>query len=747
TVTDGRETRSIVCGADNMKAGDLVALAPVGVQLPRTPKFPEGITLKRAKIRGETSEGMMCSEEELGLAEHSDGILILPPGLALGTPLPEALGLADTAIEIELTPNRGDCLGIRGIARELSALLGRPLKTPAHEPEEKGPAVDTLAQVEVRAPELCPRYTARVVRGVRVGDSPAWLQARLQSVGLRPVNNVVDVTNYVMWELGQPLHAFDLARLEGRRIIVRSAAEGEPLALLDGTSHTLAARDLVIADAARPVALAGVMGGADSEISPDTTDLLIESAGFHPSTVRKSARALGVHSDSSHRFERGVDLDAVPEALDMAAALILRVAGGEVARGRIDIAAPRSAPPPIVLRAARVTALLGIEISEGEIARILTDLGVALEATGPGLWRAAAPSWRTDLTREADLIEEVARVWGYDRIAPVLPRGALSAEAPLPMIDRLDRDVRRVLTGIGIYEAVNLGFQSTALWERMGVAPDHPLRRMIEIRNPMVQDERFLRTSLLPALAANLATNERYGTRTARLFELGRAVFKEGEGRKREVPSLGILLAGGVRERRWMEPEVPADFHGIRGVVESLIGRLVPDARLSIERGETSPLLHPSRAARVLVRGAHVGDLGELHPDVVAALDLTGVPWAAELDVEALAAAAAERRRSFEELPKFPAITRDVTIQIDRSTEAATAVRAIADQGVRLLVEVVVLDLYEGPPVPAGKRALTLRLVYQDSKKTLTDAKINATHEKIVERLLQRVGGSLGSSG
>lgn len=748
SVTDGVRSYSIVCGADNMKAGDKVALARIGVSLPKTAKFPDGLTMKKVKIRGEWSEGMMCSEQELGLSDASEGILILAPAAPLGHPITEALGLADARLTIELTPNRGDCLSIRGVARETAALFGRQWTRRRAPLVESGPYIGAMASVEVREPALCPRYMARVVVGARVGESPAWMKARLEAVGLRSINNVVDVTNYVMWELGQPLHAFDLERLSGRRIVVRKAEAGETMALLDGSSHPLEEEDLVIADAEKPVALAGVMGGANSEIGEGSREILLECALFHPGRVRRTARRLGVRSESSHRFERGVDPMAVETALDMAAGMIALLSGGDVATGVLDFYPSPISNQTLWLDGGRVRKLLGVAIHDAEIVQTLEALGIHVAEQEPSRWSATPPSWRRDITREADLIEEVIRVLGYDRVPETAPSAELHGGEPLGPVERVERSARARLTLLGLSEALNYSFQAGDLWDRVGEPAESRCRRMIEVRNPLAAHQRYLRTSLLPGLAASLATNQRQGARAARLFELGRVYFEGAGGAHDETPRAALALYGGARDPRWNDKEPRADFYDVKGLVESLLEGLgAGPVRFERDGGDGAALFHPAQRCAVarVSDGRVLGRLGRLHPDLAAYADLAGEAWGAEIDLEPLARRGAEPRR-YAEPPRFPAIERDVTVVLDSTVTAETVLAALRAERIGLLRSVEIRDLYAGKPIPEGKKALTLRLTYQDPGRTLTDEKINATHSKLVERLLQSVGGSLSSS-
>ncbi|MBE0598549.1 MAG: phenylalanine--tRNA ligase subunit beta, partial [Desulfuromonadales bacterium] len=549
-VDTGSETLPIVCGARNHKTGDLVALAQVGATL------PGDFRIKKSKIRGRESMGMLCSEKELGLAEESEGIQILPPGLELGQPVFLAMGLKDVRFELGLTPNRADCLSVIGVAREVAAMVGRPLRLPRPQLPEAGRAISEQTSVSIEDPERCPRYAARLIRGVQIGPSPDWLVRRLQTVGLRSINNVVDVTNLVLMELGQPLHAFDFQLLRGGRIVVRPAREGELFTTLDSQSRPLKQTDLTICDGEGPVALAGIMGGENSEIRPQTIDILLESAYFNPTTIRRTSKRLGLHTESSHRFERGVDIDLVPIALDRAAALILELAGGEAARGRLDVYPRPVAARQLTISPRRSEEILGLSLPAAEIARLLRGIGLQVEREGDGAdadadasLKVTVPVFRHDLEREIDLIEEVARLNGYDRIPVTMPVGGALCHPPRESQRQLRR-LRDLLVGAGFSEVINYSFVAPAGVDRLGLAEGDPRRQMVRVLNPLTEEQSVMRTTLMPSLLETVARNLAYRSRDLRLFEL-RPVFHPQAGD--ELPVEKMRLTAVVCGRR--EPE------------------------------------------------------------------------------------------------------------------------------------------------------------------------------------------------
>ena len=728
------EPVEIVCGAPNVAAGQTVAVAPHGASL------PDGTRIKRSKIRGVVSNGMICSARELGLSGESEGILVLERGPEPGTPLSEVLPGGEVVLDVKITPNRGDWVSLLGIAREVRAHYGGSLRLPASEPPETGDEASRYVRIAIDDPAGCSRYVARVVRGVQVGPSPAWLRDRLEAAGLRPRSNVVDVTNLVMLELGQPLHAFDLGALRGGEVRVRAARPGERFATLDGEERALGEEDLVIADAERAVAIAGVMGGAGSEVRAETRDVLIESAQFHPSRVRRTARRLGLHTDASYRFERGVDPEGVARAADRAARLLAELAGGKVCRGRVEArgqALPRATQ--IALRPERVNRLLGTDLRPAEIAALLGRVDVAVEPGGDELLRCRPPSWRSDLAIAEDLCEEVARIHGYDRIEATLPKGAALGYEEPP--ERTLREAARdALRGAGLSELMTFPALRPADLDGIRLAEGDPRRASVELVNPIQLEEGLLRPSLVPSLLRAAALNLSRQAECLRIFEVGRTFQARGEG---ELPREAWQAAALWTELRsaslWERRDVPAFFRA-KGAAEEVLAELGYAAHF--RPGSAEPFLHPGTSGELCVADEVVASLGELHPETAAAF---GVPAEAALfvlDLDALLRAPRSPGR-YREISRFPKVRRDLAVLLDRGAAAGDVMEWIHKAGGGNLQSVAVFDRYEGRGVPEGKVSVAFRLEFQRTDRTLTDAEVSRTVERIVKELSQRFGGEL----
>ncbi|MER3450041.1 MAG: phenylalanine--tRNA ligase subunit beta, partial [Chloroflexota bacterium] len=627
TVDLGDYQETVVTGAPNLREGVKVPFAPVGSRL-IDPQQGKLVELKAARIRGIESRGMVCSEAELGLSDDHSGIMLLPDDAPVGAPLRDYLG--DAILETKPSPNRPDWFSLLGVAREVGALTGQAVTEPPAEYSEAGPPIDQVIRVEIADPDLCLRYCATVITGLKVGPSPEWLQRRLRAAGMRPINNVVDVTNYVMLEWGQPLHAFDLAQVRDHRIIVRRARPGERLVTLDGQERTLPPDALVIADAERAIGLAGIMGGANSEVSEMTTAIVLESANFHPTNIRRTAQALGLRTEASIRFERAIRPELTVPAVRRATALILELAGGQAARGLVDLYPGRKAAAEITVTAAQIRRLLGTEVPGPEVHRVLGLLGCRVEEPESGVYRVTPPFWRSDLNIREDIIEELARIIGYDSIPTVMPAGPL----PEPIFDprpELEEAVRDILVGCGLQEVLTYSLVSRALLDRFdrNGAPE-PLRLV----NPMSAEQEYLRTSLRPSLVNTLAANRRRGeTGPVKIFEVGRVYWARPDDLPLELKRVVGLLSGPAGPRVWNQPERELDFYDAKGVVETLLWRLGFEPRF--EPG-TDPDLHPGKTALCLVGTERVGVVGELHPRLVEAFELRERPQLFELDLERL---------------------------------------------------------------------------------------------------------------
>jgi phenylalanyl-tRNA synthetase beta chain len=735
-VGDG-SPRQIVCGAQNFEAGDKVPVALVGAVL------PGGFEIKKAKLRGVVSEGMNCSARELGLGEDHDGLLILPPDAPVGMPFAEYKGMSDTVIELEVTPNRPDCLSMIGVAREVGAILDRPWSTVAQSPEESGQPVADQCIVEIADADLCSRYAARIIKGVKIGPSPQWLAERITAAGARPINNVVDVTNYVMFELGQPLHAFDLATIaadaQGRAAItVRTASEGEVLTTLDGVERMLRADTLLICDPSGPIALAGVMGGEDTEVSDATVDVLLESACFDPATTSRTSRSLGLVSEASMRFERTVDRTQCVAALDRAAALIAECSGGTVCPGVIDEFPSPKAPATLTLRASRLVAILGIELPADEVAGILVRLGCDVESHADR-FEVTVPAFRPDLEREIDLVEEVLRVWGMERVAATLPASREKVGGLTPEQSWRER-IGVTLRAAGLNETMTYAFADPTDIERcdMALADDELL---VELLNPMSIEQAVLRRSLLPGLVRAVSLNQRRGVADVHLYEIG-TVFWTAENRKqpKERAMIAGVLAGSWGAQAWNTRPVPLDFFDGKGIVESLARELAVD-RFKVRAAEIV-WLQPGRAAEVLIGGEVVGWLGEVHPAVLERFEASGAVVAFELDAARLIRAA-KKARPFVDLPRFPAVEHDIAIVVDEAVTAERIEQALRSAGGKLLESVRLFDVYRGTGVATGKKSMAFALSYRAPDRTLTAEEVDSAHEKLVRKALGAVGGEL----
>jgi phenylalanyl-tRNA synthetase beta chain len=708
------------------------------------------MTIERRAIAGVTSEGMLCSEAELGLGDDAGGILVLPPGLASpGAPLAQAIPAArDTILELGLTPNRPDALGHLGLAREAAALFDLPFAAggSAATAGARKEDVSQYVTVAIADGERCPHYGAGVVLDVTVAPSPLDVRWRLGALGVRSISNVVDVTNLVMLELGHPMHAFDLDRVRGASIVVRAAEEGEKLATLDGVERTLGADDLVVCDADGPVALAGVMGGSRSEIGPSTKRVLLECAYFDPRAVRRAARRHGLHTESSHRFERGVDWGDTRQVLDRASSLLATLAGGTpLEQARIS-EARALARRTVTLRHARLEALLGTPVDRASAQAVLQRLGFSRRASQPehDVWEA--PSFRPDVAREVDLIEEVARVRGLDEIPTTLPAVHPSRDAGPH--ESLARRARRAAVGMGLSEAITYSFVDPRDLSSLGAPPP-----VVRLRNPIGEERSVMRTSLLPGLLHAVAHARRHGEGDVRLFTVGTTFLSReaaGNGRS-EKGSAGPLderlafaaVLGGDRPA-WLSKPEAADVWDAKGLAEGLVARMLArgaDVRAA-PAGERPRHLHPRGAAVLEVAGTRAGTLGPLHPDVLEAFDLEEAPLVVELDLTVLDALGVRVPR-FNPLPRFPASTRDLAVVVREDVAAGAVEGAVRDVASGLAEHVRIFDRFAGGGVPAGHVSLALRVVYRAADRTLTDAEVDARHGQVVAEVQKRFGAQL----
>ena len=757
---DGEDELDVVCGAPNVPApGGRVLFARPGAVL------PNGMEIAPRKVGGIQSNGMICSEAELDIGTDAEGIFVLDaeqPALP-GVPIADALDLRDVILDIGLTPNRPDCLGHVGIAREVGVLFGvkyaprraaGPGRTfPAGGSFEAGQPTTNLdplwdgdaatvetpelpaVSVEIDDGERCPRYGAALVSGVQVGPSPFWLRYRLHTLGLRALSNIVDATNLILLEWGHPIHGFDLHRLRGSKVVVRLASEGETMATLDGIERTFTADDLLICDGEGPVAVAGVMGGLDSEIRDETRDVLIECAYFEPRSIRRTSRRLGLHTDSSHRFERGVDPEAVPKVLASAASLIAELGAGAAASSAIDRVAKPYESRIVRLRPARASQLLGTPVDREECLGILESLGCRLVGRDETGIDAEVPSWRPDLRREVDLIEEVARVRGYDQIPTAVPRVHPSETGTPGLLKTMDA-LRDAAVSSGLYEAINYGFVSVDELRKARVSTD-----AVPLANPLSEERAVMRTSLLPGLSMAAARAQRHGAEAARLFEIARTFRPTDAALPNEQTTLAIALAG--ERAGWIGGERPFDLYDGKGVIEALLDGVFGRTP-TLARGEVPPFMHPKRSALVILEGRPVGFVGEIHPDVGDDLELVGRVVYAEIDVAALHDLSEELGPTQASgLPKFPAVTRDIAMLVRDEFSAGEIASALEAASKGLAESVALFDLYRGDQIPAGHRSLAFRVTYRDPDATLTDKRVDKVHTGLAKIVRDRFEATL----
>jgi len=727
---DFGETQRVVCGARNFSVGDLVPLAQVGARLP-------DLEITERKIRGEVSRGMLCSAAELGVSSDAAGILVLPSDAHLGSDVVSLLGLDDTVLELEITPNRPDCMSVYGVAREVSVLLDNELAEPVIEVEETS-SLTSPVRVDIQDESGCPRYLARYLDGVRIGPSPAWLAARLLGVGVRPVSNVVDVTNYVLFELGQPLHAFDADKIHDHLIVVRRARSGERLTTLDGHERELHPDDLLIAGKKQALAIAGVMGGGDSEVTEDTKTVILESAYFDPASISFSSRRHGLRTEASARFERGTDIAGVDRAATRAAGLIGSLAGGRVAQEVRDAYPHTFERPQITLRPQRVARVLGTEVAVTQQAGYLRALGCAVEESDAHL-EVVVPSFRPDLTREIDLVEEVGRLVGFERLPATLPPGRIGS---LDRLQQVDRTLRRLLVDLGLHETWTSSFMDEKDLEALGVAPDDPAAAMVRVDNPMGEADRALRTTLLPGLLRAVALNERQRARRTALFEIARIYEPSGETLPHEASVLAIALSGARIDPSWDSAGVGWSFFDAKGIVEAIFSSAGLDAPGMAQAGGMP--FHPTRAASISLGETVIGAVGEIHPDVLRRWEIDDAVIVAELALAPLLASLPDKPK-VEELSRFPSNLIDIALVVDASVPAGAVEAALREAGSPELGEVRLFDLYEGEQVPAGKKSLAFSLELRSQDRTLTDAEASAVRDRVVAAVSERFGAELRS--
>ncbi|HOH58356.1 MAG TPA: phenylalanine--tRNA ligase subunit beta, partial [Smithellaceae bacterium] len=640
-----------------------------------------------------------------------------------------------------ITPNRSDCLSMIGIAREAAALTGKKMKMPDVKVRESAQDVSLLSSVTIEDADLCPRYTARLIQNVTIGGTPVWMKTRLEAAGLRAINNVVDVTNFVMLEMGQPLHAFDFRFLEEGRIVVRKSKPGEEFISLDEKSRLLPENTLLICDGKKPVAIAGIMGGLNSEVKEDTRTILLESAYFNPASIRRSSRRLGMPTDAAFRFERGIDPEGVVRALDRAAQLIAELSGGEVCRNYLDeYPAKIKAVENIPLRMDRVRQVIGARVPAREAVRILKSIGMALRREGKGAYRVTPPSFRVDIEREIDLIEEIARLYGYDRVPSTLPSVSVSEAETVPRL-ALEERIRQLMTGAGYSEIINYSFSSPDSAEALGLSPEDERRRFVVIKNPLTEDQSIMRTTLAYGLLETLKKNLHNASFNLKLFEIGRTFFKRHDGELPEEKNILAALAAGKAADDLWGSKVSVDFYDLKGSLENIFQDLKLDScRCRTETSE--PFLHPGQSCGVYIGDVRVGFLGKAHPEVLKKMDIRSDAYLFEINLDLLGKQTGRRIR-YRELSKFPAVQRDVAFVVPESMESEKMLEIVLSQHEDLLENVSIFDIYSGKGLEERTKSLGLRFSYRALDRTLTDAEINSIHNRIVQNTVQQTGAKI----
>lgn len=728
TVTDGKQKYQIVCAASNCRAGLKTPLARIGTTLKLD---DQEITIKKAKIRGIESEGMLCSEEELGLANHSDGIMELPEDTPPGTSLYDMF--ADTYFDISLTPNLSHCTSIFGVARELSAITGQPLRLPDVKVMEGNDSIHDYLSARVADPEDCPRYACRVIRNVKIGPSPDWIKKRLEQCNVRCVNNVVDITNYVLLELGHPLHAFDYDRLEGQEIVVRKAKEGETIQTLDGKERALKETMLAICDTVRPTAIGGVMGGLDSEINDQTKHVVLECAYFNPMSVRRTSKQLGLQTDGSKRFERGTDPNQVPFVIDRTAMLIQQLAGGEILSGMIDIQSKEFPAPIITCRLSRINQVIGRPFSRGEVEDIFKRLQFPCQWEKPDQFAVKVPTYRVDIKSEIDLIEEVARLYGYDHI----PRqGGCYQASKLPSVPiyLFEKEVQARLIGEGLQEFLTCDLIGPTLLQ---IIQDHSLlpESIVKVLNPTSIEQSVLRTSLLPGLLQVAKYNFDHQNRNIAGFEVGRIHFREGEAYK-EQSVAGILLMGQACFPYWDHKPRDFDFFDLKGIVENLLSAFgISHCRFKNLGLET---FHSGRQASVFFDSLEIGSFGEIHPAIQRRLDVPGRLLFGEFNLHDLMKISKPLDK-VKSLAIYPSSERDWTFTVKQTVSFEKIFEILVGQNSAVLEEVSLKDIYRSEKLGLGFQNMTLHFVYRDSSKTIEQEVVDTEHKRLTTRVLEQL--------
>ena len=735
-VDAGREEIQVVCGAPNVAVGAVSPLALPGARLPNDTVMKEG------RVRGEASYGMLLAEDELGLTDDHTGIMILSEDLSPGASISSALNLPDWVFDVGITPNRPDCASVIGIAREIAAATGKKLNRPVSKLEQGVSVVEDFTSVTILDPAGCPRYVAGIVQDIELKPSPFWMRYRLYQSGIRSINNLVDVTNYVMLELGQPLHAFDYDRLGENRIVVRRADEGEVFTTLDGETRTLGRETLMICDGERAVALAGIMGGLNSEIFAGTRRVLVESAFFDPVTIRRASKGLGLSTEASYRFERGADIGGVAMALSRAVFLISKLAGGMVVNGFVDNYPKVHTPPVIRFRVDKTNRILGTSVSKDLMTGYLKALEMEVHDLGEGELQVKPPSFRVDITREVDLMEEVARLDGFDKIPATYPIVRPSEKKDSSELFLRDR-IRSVMPGLGFTEIITYSFVSPESADILGAEKESDLRLFTKLLNPLTVDESVLRTSLIPGLMATVKANMLHDETDLKLFEWGKVfIQKEKDQLPLEKIWLAALMTGHFSRKSWYGSVRQVDFYDIKGAAEALLKSLgVEDMRF--EREDGFPGYDNEVSAGIYRLERLIGHVGRVSPTLIGSYDLKmDEAYLFELDINALAAVL-DGTRQYRPFARFPAVFRDISLLVGRQIDSAKVITIINREGGELVESVRIFDLYEGGRLDPSEKAIAFRICYRSAHETLDGEKMNRLHESIIDRIREETGGRL----
>jgi phenylalanyl-tRNA synthetase beta chain len=724
-VIAGSETLRIVCGAPNVAEKAKVPVALIGS------KLPSGVQITKNTLRGVDSYGMVCSEKELGLGEDEEGIMILDPNLKTGQPLASALDLEDHILDIDLTPNRPDCLSIVGIAREVAALCGSQLKKREASPHEVEKMALNMVEVEIEDPQACPRYAARVIEDVKIGESPFWMKRKLQSAGMRSINNVVDITNLVMLELGHPLHAFDYELFKQKKVVVRRAHDKEKFITLDQVERTLNREVLLITDGIKPVAIGGIMGGLESEVSPHTKTILLESAYFDPRVIRRGRMFLDISTESSQRFERGADPNGVIKALDRATELLESLAGGKVLKGVVDNYPSPIQPVQITLRPLRVNKILNTALQTQQIKDILNSLELSVEQNRD--LKVFIPTFRPDLTREIDLIEEIARIYGYGNIKTTMRAGG-NLVTRIHSEDELSRRIKEFMVGKGFFEAITNNLVDPEILSKL-----NPDTAWVSIRNPLSQDLSVLTTTLAYNILSVVGRNKNRMEKNLRIFELAKVFIQKGEKLPEERLHLGVALSGSREPRHWEDREKEVDLYDLKGILEGLLGYLSLSFEMIPGRGV---LFDSDNCFYVQMEGDKIGLVGELSKATLDLFEIKDKVLWAELDMDDVFARVTPIKE-FHPLPKFPPVDRDIAVVVDEVLLSKEIIDKIKEAGGSIVEEVALFDVYRGKQIPAGKKSLACSIRYRSQDKTLTDEEVEEIHYKVISELEKSFGATL----